>query len=1036
MRTIPNSVTSIGRYAFYGCTGLTSVTIPNSVTSIGEYAFSGCSGLTSVTIGNSVTSIGSYTFGNCSLKSVTIGSGVLTIGSSVFYDNKPAKVIWLTNTPPSGYSYAAGTVNYVANNQYTSLSNKTVYPLLSSLFEVDGVKYVPVSMSDRTCDAIDCLYDERAEHINIGQDVTYKGVKLTVSQVHPYACYSNKNIKDVYLSLTGNIGNFAFYDCDNLATADITNTGDIGDCAFKDCDKMTNVSITNIGTIGQQAFYSCDKLTTATIANTSTVGNYAFYDCKVLETATLGEQVSGLGQYCFSGCSALKGIVVPNSVKTIGQYAFQNCSSMTSVKMGTGVSTIETYTFSGCSSLTDMQIGSRVGTIGTYAFNNCSSLPLIEIPQAVTKVNNYAFSGCTGLKNVYMADRNTVLTLGSNGSNPLFSSCPLDSVYIGGNISYSTSSSYGYSPFYRNTSLRAVTITDLETEISDNEFYGCTNLKRVSIGESVTTIGKWAFSGCANLDYFAFGSSVTTIGQEAFSDCVQVTKIISRAAAPPTCGSQALDDISKWTCTLEVPAGCVSAYQAATQWKEFVFTEEEDVSAILYTLTYMVDDETYKTYDLHYGDEIPAEAQPTKYGYVFSGWGEVPATMPARDVTIRGTFTEIPVEDVSGNSNYLLTVGTVETKSGTEATLPIAMKNELSVSGFQFDLSLPAGFTLATDSKGKVKVTKTDRFEDDDQMLNVTKVGDNTWRFISFSMSNSEIAGTSGVILNAVMAAAETVEQGTYQGVISAAVFTRPDGTQLKLADTKFNIVISNTIDGDANGDGEVNVTDIVEMVNCIMDKPSARFVEAAADLNGDGEVNVTDIVLVVNIIMAADGNGARSSERAQWASTANDRLTLVGNGDGQPFGLWLTNGAAYVASQFDIRLAAGQTLEGVALNDSRAGGHWLTCEEIADGLYRVVVCSPTGTPYRGDSGELLTVSVKGQGEVAVENVLFVTADAAEKRFADLHSGTTAIGTARLLAAPADVYTTDGRMVRRQATSLDGLKKGVYIVNGRKEVVR
>ena len=59
---IPNSVTSIKRSAFAGCSGLTSVTIPNSVTSIGSSAFSGCSGLTSVTIPNSVTSIGGYAF--------------------------------------------------------------------------------------------------------------------------------------------------------------------------------------------------------------------------------------------------------------------------------------------------------------------------------------------------------------------------------------------------------------------------------------------------------------------------------------------------------------------------------------------------------------------------------------------------------------------------------------------------------------------------------------------------------------------------------------------------------------------------------------------------------------------------------------------------------------------------------------------------------------------------------------------------------------------------------------------------------------
>ena len=70
---IPNSVTSIGEYAFTFCTGLTSITIPNSVTSIGEKAFVYCSGLTSVTIPNSVTSIGYAAFSSCSgLKKVIV----------------------------------------------------------------------------------------------------------------------------------------------------------------------------------------------------------------------------------------------------------------------------------------------------------------------------------------------------------------------------------------------------------------------------------------------------------------------------------------------------------------------------------------------------------------------------------------------------------------------------------------------------------------------------------------------------------------------------------------------------------------------------------------------------------------------------------------------------------------------------------------------------------------------------------------------------------------------------------------------------
>ena len=245
---------------------------------------------------------------------------------------------------------------------------------------------------------------------------------------------------------------------------------------------------------------------------------------------------------------------------------------MRTAKVGEGVTSINTYTFAGCTSLTDLQIGSNVNTIATYAFSGCSSLPSIFIPKATTNIGDYVFNGCTRLKEV--------VSLGSNGSNPLFYDCPLDSVYIGRNISYGKTSSKGYSPFYRNTSLRSVVITDRETEISENEFYGCTNLKNVSIGDGVTTIGNWAFSGCAALDNFSFGSSMETIGKEAFSDCTAMTKLVSRSATPPVCNTNALDDINKWNCTLTIPQGTLAQYQAADQWKEFFFIEEKDLSSV------------------------------------------------------------------------------------------------------------------------------------------------------------------------------------------------------------------------------------------------------------------------------------------------------------------------------------------------------------------------------------------------------------------------------------------------------------------------
>src|ERR1022692_2595699 len=85
--TIPNSVTSIGYYAFFACTSLTKLTIPNSALYIEEYAFEGCTALTSVTLPNGIDYIGDYAFEGCTaLTSVTFPNGIDSIGEYAFSD--------------------------------------------------------------------------------------------------------------------------------------------------------------------------------------------------------------------------------------------------------------------------------------------------------------------------------------------------------------------------------------------------------------------------------------------------------------------------------------------------------------------------------------------------------------------------------------------------------------------------------------------------------------------------------------------------------------------------------------------------------------------------------------------------------------------------------------------------------------------------------------------------------------------------------------------------------------------------------------
>ena len=160
--TIGNSVTSIGRYAFEGCTGLTIIIvnegnsiydsrngcnaiietgsntliigckntiIPNSVTSIGEDAFRYCSGLTHITIPNSVTSIGGGAFRNCtSLTSITIGNSVTSIGISAFDGCSGLKEIYVkADTPPSAYSDTFSSVITNSATLYVPVGAKTAY---------------------------------------------------------------------------------------------------------------------------------------------------------------------------------------------------------------------------------------------------------------------------------------------------------------------------------------------------------------------------------------------------------------------------------------------------------------------------------------------------------------------------------------------------------------------------------------------------------------------------------------------------------------------------------------------------------------------------------------------------------------------------------------------------------------------------------------------------------------------------------------------------------------------------------------------
>ena len=146
--TIGNSVTSIGDYAFKSCTDLQSVIIPDSVTSIGSTAFNGCSSLTSATIGNSVTSIGNYAFASCgSLTSVIIPDSVTSIGNYAFGSCTGLTSATIGNSVTSiggfAFAYCAGlaTINCLATTAPTLGSSAFASVATSDIHVPVGANY-------------------------------------------------------------------------------------------------------------------------------------------------------------------------------------------------------------------------------------------------------------------------------------------------------------------------------------------------------------------------------------------------------------------------------------------------------------------------------------------------------------------------------------------------------------------------------------------------------------------------------------------------------------------------------------------------------------------------------------------------------------------------------------------------------------------------------------------------------------------------------------------------------------------------------
>ena len=195
-----------------------------------------------------------------------------------------------------------------------------------------------------------------------------------------------------------------FYDCDKLESVTIPNSvTSIGESAFHDCIALKDITIpSSVTAIADYTFYGCEKLENIIIPNSvKSIGRYAFLNCKSFTSITIPNNVTTIADFTFSGCEKLENITIPNSVTSIGKGAFNGCKALTSITIPNNVTTIAGSTFSGCEKLENVTIPNSVTSIGNYAFNDCKTLTSITIPNSVTSIDDAAFVGCSNLKDLY-----------------------------------------------------------------------------------------------------------------------------------------------------------------------------------------------------------------------------------------------------------------------------------------------------------------------------------------------------------------------------------------------------------------------------------------------------------------------------------------------------------------------------------------------------------------------------------------------------------------------------------------------------------
>lgn len=518
--------------------------LPDNLTEIGAYAFYGCDGITELTLGKNVTVLGEYAFAYNGLSSIII----------------PEKVNFYKETVSENSSSTEKVCVSYGLLQGNPLRSLTLYSAISlnELFAIGEGDEMPSLLTEITVAGGD-IVDGQFAGLTSLQTLNL----INVGSVGASAFEGCTDLLRVTLPRTVvSVGDRAFAQCTSLSSfvfEENSATESIGEYLFDGCVMLKSTvfpeSVKNQTFTG--VFKGCVSLIEATIPSSVTeIGEYAFYDNRVLGSITLPEGVVSVGNHAFENCTVLEFSNIRfDDLVSVGSYAFAGCGRLKGVK-AENISSIGEGAFSGCSEIKEITI---VDETVSYYIDREEIVVTVNVSSAAVEVAAGAFSGCDELTNVMLftsAENINDMLTSVKGELPaqvkVFVTKSAYAVvseelktFFAGRLYVNPSEIQAEYEFNEETGEATLTNAAFDGDtlflpsyvekdgteyalsaIGDSVFKGNTSIKELIIPFTVKRIGNYSFKNSAiEIVRFEIGSQLSSIGDEAFFGCAVLKEI-------------------------------------------------------------------------------------------------------------------------------------------------------------------------------------------------------------------------------------------------------------------------------------------------------------------------------------------------------------------------------------------------------------------------------------------------------------------------------------------------------------------------------